>query len=121
MDSQTDDLLAIAPPYDARLGGKDRANEVLSDENAQFLAAQLQESWGGRWQVMWEPWGRKFRAFPAYDMDVNTPVDGRSLRELWRNVLNVDQELLLAVAEAIPAHPPTVVHFSPGFFQEMVG
>ncbi|WP_327591356.1 hypothetical protein OHA25_60505 (plasmid) [Nonomuraea sp. NBC_00507] len=95
--------------------------EVLSDETAQFLAAQLQASWGGRWQVMWEPWGRKFRAFPAYAMDVNTPVVGRSLRELWRNVLDVDQALLLALAEAVPAHPPTVVHIPPGFLQEVFG
>ncbi|MBT2234728.1 hypothetical protein [Nonomuraea sp. NEAU-A123] len=29
----------------------------LSDETAQFLAAQLQESWGGRRQVMWKPRG----------------------------------------------------------------
>ncbi|MEU4229637.1 hypothetical protein AB0F17_35525 [Nonomuraea sp. NPDC026600] len=99
----------------------DSTTEVLSDEKAQVLAAQLQESWGGRWQVMWEPWGRRFCTFPAYDMAVNTPVHGKSLRELWRNVLNVDQELLQAVAEAIPAHPPMVVHIPPGFFQEMAG
>lgn len=99
----------------------DNATEVLSDETAQRLAAQLQESWGGRWQVMWEPWGRKFRAFPAYDMDVNTPVQGRSLRELWRAVLDVDQALLFAVAKAIPAHPPIVVHMPPGFLQEVFG
>ncbi|WP_433511515.1 hypothetical protein ACQP2T_48105 [Nonomuraea sp. CA-143628] len=98
-----------------------RAGEVLSDENARLLAAQLQESWGGRWQVMWEPWGRKFRAFPAYDMAVNTSVVGGSLPELWRNVLNVDQKLVLAVAEAIPLHPPTALHIPPGFFQEMAG
>ncbi|MEU7864342.1 hypothetical protein [Nonomuraea sp. NPDC049141] len=97
----------------------DNATEVLSDETAQRLAAQLQASWDGRWQVMWEPWGRTFRAFPAYDMDVNTPLVGGSLRELWRNVLNVDQELLLVVAEAIPAHRPTVVYIPPGFFEEM--
>ena len=99
----------------------DIATEVLSDEKAQVLAAQLQESWGGRWQVMWEPWGRRFRAFPAYDLAVNTPVEGRTLREVWRNVLNVDPKLLQEVAEAIPAHPPTVVHIPPGFFGEMPG
>ncbi|WP_433435393.1 hypothetical protein [Nonomuraea sp. CA-141351] len=99
----------------------DNATEVVSDEAAQRLAAQLQESWGGRWQVMWEPWGRKFRAFPAYDMDVNTPVQGENLRELWRAVLDVDQALLFAVAEAIPAHPPTVVYMPPGFLQEVFG
>ncbi|MFB4284826.1 hypothetical protein ACBJ59_56830 [Nonomuraea sp. MTCD27] len=95
--------------------------EALSPETGRRLAAQLQDSWAGRWQVMWEPWSRKFRAFPAYDMDVNTPVDGESLRELWRKVINVDHELLLAVAEAIPAHPPAVVHIPPGIFQEMAG
>ncbi|QFY11520.1 hypothetical protein GBF35_37490 [Nonomuraea phyllanthi] len=99
----------------------DNATEVLSDKTAQLLAEQLQESWAGRWQVMWEPWGRKFRAFPAYDMEVNTPVEGANLRELWRAVLDVDQELLLTVAEAIPAHPPTVVHVPPGFLQEVFG
>ncbi|TMR90633.1 hypothetical protein [Nonomuraea basaltis] len=83
--------------------------DVLSNETGKLLAAQLQESWAGRWQVMWQPWSRKFRAFPAYDMDVNTPVEGRTLRELWRNVLNVDPVLLCAAAEAIPAHPPTAV------------
>ncbi|WP_214317019.1 hypothetical protein [Nonomuraea sediminis] len=93
----------------------------MSNETAKRMAAQLQESWAGRWQVLWEPSSRKFRAFPAYDMNVNTPVDGRSLRELWRNVLNVDQELLLAVAEAIPTHPPKVVHMPPGFLQEVFG
>ncbi|GAA4945751.1 hypothetical protein HD597_006722 [Nonomuraea thailandensis] len=97
------------------------ATEVLSDDKAQFLAAQLQESWGGRWQVMWEPWGRKFRAFPAYAMDVNTPVVGTNLRELWRNVLDIDQVLLNEVAAAIPAHPPVAVHVPPGFLQEVFG
>ncbi|WP_113704729.1 hypothetical protein [Nonomuraea lactucae] len=106
------DVPAVPPPNDNPATGN---TEVLSDEKAQFLAAQMQESWGGRWQVMWEPWGRKFRAFPAYDMDVNTPVEGANLRELWRAVLDVDQELLRAVAEAIPAHPPTVVYVPPGF------
>ncbi|MEV4115971.1 hypothetical protein [Nonomuraea sp. NPDC049695] len=99
----------------------DNATEVLSDEAAHLLAAQLQASWGGRWQVMWEPWGRVFRAFPAYAMEVNTPVVGRTLRELWRNVLNVDRELLFAMAEAIPAHQPTVVCIPPGFLQEVFG
>ncbi|GAA2323982.1 hypothetical protein GCM10010149_91640 [Nonomuraea roseoviolacea subsp. roseoviolacea] len=97
------------------------ATEVLSDETAQLLAAQLQASWGGRWQVMWEPWGRKFRAFPAYDMDVSTPVEGANLRELWRAVLDVDQALLFAVAEAVPAQPPRVVHIPLGFLQEVLG
>ncbi|MEU6789896.1 hypothetical protein ABZ912_62875 [Nonomuraea angiospora] len=97
------------------------ADDTLSNETAQRLAAQLQASWGGRWQVMWEPWGRKFRAFPAYDLDVNTPVEGASLRELWRAVLGVDQELLFAVAEVIPAYPPTVIHMHPGFLQEVFG
>ncbi|MET8990793.1 hypothetical protein ABZW49_35535 [Nonomuraea wenchangensis] len=99
----------------------DNATEVLSDETAQRLAAQLQESWGGRWQVIWEPWGRKFRAFPAYNMDVNTPVQGQNLRELWRAVLDVDQALLFAVAEAIPARPPTVVYMPADFLQEVLG
>ncbi|MEV6033547.1 hypothetical protein AB0L65_20500 [Nonomuraea sp. NPDC052116] len=99
----------------------DNADDTLSNETAQRLAAQLQASWGGRWQVMWEPWGRKFRAFPAYDLDVNTPVEGTSLRELWRAVLGVDQELLFAVAEVIPAHPPTVIHMHPGILQEVFG
>jgi hypothetical protein len=99
----------------------DNAAEVLSDEKAHLLAEQLQESWDGRWWVMWEPWGRKFRAFPAYDMDVHTPVEGASLRELWRAVLDVDQELLFAMAEAIPAHLPTVVYIPPGFLQEVFG
>jgi hypothetical protein len=93
----------------------------LSDEKANILAAQLQESWGGRWQVMWEPWGRKFRAFPAYAMDVNTPVEGRSLHELWGNVLDIDRELFLAAVEAIPARPTTVVHVPVGFLQEVFG
>ena len=103
-----------------RRSHKDRP-DTLTNEAAKRLAAQLQESWAGRWQVMWEPWGRKFRAFPAYDMAVNTSVVGGSLLELRRNVLAVDQELLLAVAAAISAHPPTVVHIPPGFFQEMAG
>ena len=80
--------------------------EVLSTESAKLMAAQLQESWAGRWQVMWQPWSRLFRAFPAYDMNVSTPVEGRTLRELWRNVLNADPVLLHAAAHAIPAHPP---------------
>ncbi|MEV0344922.1 hypothetical protein AB0H88_04100 [Nonomuraea sp. NPDC050680] len=99
----------------------DKTTEELSDEKARVLAAQSQESWGGRWQVMWEPWGRRFRAFPAYAMDVNTPVEGRSLRELRRNVINVDQVLLEAMVEAIPAHPPKVVHLPSGFLQEVFG
>ncbi|NUW30842.1 hypothetical protein HTZ77_05340 [Nonomuraea sp. SMC257] len=99
----------------------DRATEAMSDETARLLAAQLQESWAGRWQVMWEPWGRKFRAFPAYDMDVTTPAEGATLRELWRAVLDVDQALLFAMAEAIPAHPPTVVYAPPDFVQEVLG
>ncbi|WP_206061691.1 hypothetical protein [Nonomuraea basaltis] len=108
--------------FGAGLGGEDRAKGVLSDEKAQFLAAQLQKSWGSRWQVMWDPEGRKFRAAPAYAMHVNTPVEGRSLRELWRAVLDVDQELLLAMAETISAHPPTLVHVPPpGFLQEVFG
>lgn len=83
--------------------------EVLSTESAKLMAAQLQESWAGRWQVMWQPWSRLFRAFPAYDMNVSTPVEGRTLRELWRNVLNADPVLLHAAAHAIPAHPPAAV------------
>ncbi|WP_327586952.1 hypothetical protein OHA25_08065 [Nonomuraea sp. NBC_00507] len=79
--------------------------ETLSPEMARRLAAQLQESWAGRWQVMWEPWSRKFRAFPAYAMEANTPVTGDNLRELWRNVLNADPVLLQAATQAIPAHP----------------
>lgn len=103
-----------------RRSHKDRL-DTLTNEAAKQMAAQLQESWAGRWQVMWEPWGRKFRAFPAYDMAVNTSVVGCSLPELWRNVLNVDQKLLLAVAESIQTHPPTVAHIPPGFLQEMAG
>ncbi|TMR99499.1 hypothetical protein [Nonomuraea basaltis] len=95
--------------------------EGLSPETGRRLAAQLQESWAGRWQVMWEPWNRKFRAFPAYAMEANTPVTGDTLRELWRNVLAVDLDLLRAVAETIPAHPPMVVHIPPGIFQEVFG
>ncbi|SEN83030.1 hypothetical protein [Nonomuraea pusilla] len=104
-----------------RIRMTDDASGRLSDEKARLLATQLQESWDCRWQVMWEPWGRKFRAFPAYDMDVHTPVEGATLRELWRAVLDVDQELLFAMAEAIPAHPPTVIHIPPGILQEVFG
>ncbi|MEV1005032.1 hypothetical protein [Nonomuraea sp. NPDC050202] len=107
--------------YDAGLGGEDRAKEVLSDEKAKVLAAQLQKSWGSRWQVMWDPWGCKFRAAPAYAVHINTPVEGRSLRELWRAVLDVDQELSLAMAETVLANPPTLVHVPPGFLQEVFG
>jgi hypothetical protein len=81
----------------------DGAAEALSDEDAQIQAVQLQASWGGRWQVTWEPWGRTFRAFPAYDMDVNTPVKGATVGELSRAVLEVDLVLLAAVTEAAPA------------------
>ncbi|MET7465709.1 hypothetical protein [Nonomuraea sp. NPDC005501] len=36
-------------------------------------------------------------------------------------MLDVDQALLFVVAEAIPAHPPTVVYAPPDVVQEVLG
>jgi hypothetical protein len=58
---------------DAGLGGEDRAKEVLSDEKAKVLAAQLQKSWGSRWLVMWDPRGRPVPHPPADPHQRKTP------------------------------------------------
>jgi hypothetical protein len=93
----------------------------LKDERAHELAQDLQRWCRDRWCVMWEPYRRIFTAYPAYDYAIHTTVTGKSPREVWRHILEIDRVLLEAVVEAIPAHAPTVVHVPPDFLKEVFG
>ncbi|SDI20271.1 hypothetical protein SAMN05421505_13815 [Sinosporangium album] len=95
--------------------------DKLSDETAHKLAQDVQRWCADRWCVMWEPYRRVFTAYPAYDHALHTPIETNSAREVWRRILDVDHVLLQTVAEAIPAHPPKIVHVPPGFLQEVLG